>query len=112
MTAEIDIRVTPRIKIGASGGDTDMAEESTENRNISVSVPMGAIATAILLGLAAAAYTLVSRNGEDEEPSGGQKSKSGNMRRKLGLMTLATLIENDASRKLLVSLIRAMARRS
>ena len=92
-----------------------MTEDNTENgngSNISLSVPVGAIATAAVLGLAAAAYTLLNRDSEAPEGSSGQKSKSGSMKRRLGLMTLATLIENDATRKVLVSVIRAVARRS
>jgi hypothetical protein len=89
-----------------------MSEENVTDRNISVSVPMGALATALVLALAAAAYTLIGREGESEEATTGQKTKSGGIRRKLGLMTLITLIENDTTRKLLVSVLRAIAKRS
>ena len=89
-----------------------MADENDENKNISVSVPMGAIATALVLGLAAAAYALIGRDNSDADNGSGLKAKSGNMRKKLGLMTLITVIENDASRKVLVAFLRAMARRS
>ena len=89
-----------------------MADENTDGKNISVSVPMGAIAAAAVLVLAAAVYTLIGRNGEEAEGNGGGKAKSGNMRRRIGLMTLITLIENDASRRVLVALLRAIARRS
>jgi hypothetical protein len=95
-----------------------MADENDENKNVSVSVPMGAIATALVLGMAAAAYALIGRdNAGSETGSGvkavsGLKAKSGSMRKKLGLMTLITVIENDASRKVLLAFLRAMARRS
>jgi hypothetical protein len=89
-----------------------MADDNSSEKNISVSVPVGAIATAIVLGLAAAAYALLGRNGEESDASTSQKTKSGNMRRKLGLMTLIAVIENDASRKVLLALLRAIARRS
>ncbi|HLJ65922.1 MAG TPA: hypothetical protein VKX16_01010 [Chloroflexota bacterium] len=87
-----------------------MAEDQN-GRNISVSVPMGIIGAALALGVAAAAYALVGR--DDEEGASTSSAPRGRgMRRKLGLMTLVTLIENDASRKVLVALLRAMARRS
>lgn len=92
--------------------DTQMSEENTNGRNLSVSVPMGALAAAATLVIAAAAYTLIGRNSEDVEEDGEGKSKSGGMSRRLGLMTLVTLIENDASRKILVAMLRAIARRS
>jgi hypothetical protein len=89
-----------------------MADENDENKNISVSVPMGAIATALVLGMAAAAYALIGRDNAVSETGSGLKAKSGSMRKKLGLMTLITVIENDASRKVLLAFLRAMARRS
>jgi hypothetical protein len=89
-----------------------MTEENVTDRNLSVSVPVGAIATALVLGLAAVAYTLIGREGESDETNTSQKTKSGGIRRKLGLMTLITLIENDTTRKLLVSVLRAIAKRS
>jgi hypothetical protein len=89
-----------------------MAEDNSEDRNFSVSVPVGALAAALVLGLAAAAYALMGRDSEETESSSSQKARSGSMRRKLGLMTLITIIENDASRKVLLAFLRAMARRS
>lgn len=88
-----------------------MAENQNDGKNISVSVPMGAIATAIVLGVAAAAYVLMGREGEGDAESS-PRSKGGSMRRRLGLMTLITLLENDASRKVVIAVLRAMARRS
>lgn len=79
--------------------------------NISVSVPIGGIATLLVLGLATAGYLIATRSGDDEGSS--EKPKSGrNMRRRLGLMTAITLIENDATRKVVVAMLRAMARRA
>lgn len=79
--------------------------------NISVSVPIGGIATLLVLGLATAGYLIATRGGDDEGSS--EKPKSGrNMRRRLGLMTAITLIENDATRKVVVAMLRAMARRA
>jgi hypothetical protein len=89
-----------------------MADENDENKNISVSVPMGAIATALVLGMAAAAYALIGRDNAGSETGSALKAKSGSVRKKLGLMTLITVIENDASRKVLLAFLRAMARRS
>jgi hypothetical protein len=88
-----------------------MAEDNGE-RNISVSVPVGALAAALVIGAAGAAYALIGRNSEETDAGNAQKPRSSNMRRKLGLMTLITVIENDASRKVLLALLRAIARRS
>lgn len=88
-----------------------MAEDQNDSKNISVSVPMGAIATAVVLGLAAAAYVMMGRESEADTESS-PRSKAGSMRKRLGLMTLITLLENDASRKVVIAVLRAMARRS
>jgi len=87
-------------------------EEQNESKpNISVSVPIGGIATLVVLGLAVAGYLIASRSSGEE--ASGEKSKSGrNVRRRLGLMTAITLIENDATRKVVLAMLRAMARRA
>jgi hypothetical protein len=79
--------------------------------NISVSVPIGALATLVVLGLATAGYLIATRGSEEDAVS--DKPKSGrNVRRRLGLMTAITLIENDTTRKAVLALLRAMARRA
>lgn len=91
-----------------------MAEQSDGNENVSLSVPVGVIATGVLLGLAGAiAYILMGRDNQGVGQASGQAAKSGRgMMRKVGLMSLATLIENDATRRVVVAALRAMARRS
>lgn len=93
-----------------------MTENENDSKNVALSVPTGALAAVVLLGLAAAAYTLLNRGEEEEGASGsgsGQKSsRGGGMRKKLGLMALITLIENDATRKVLVAALRAIAKRT
>ena len=81
------------------------------SKNVSVNVPMGAIGLALALGVAAAAYALIGRDNTEESSSGVSMPGKG-VRRKLGLMTLVAIIENDATRKVLVTLLRSMARRS
>jgi len=90
-----------------------MAEDSNQEQGISVSLPMGVLATAILVGLAAAvAYTLTNR---ETDPIQGTKEKGRGGKgftRKLTLMTAVTLLENDATRKVVLAVLRAMARRA
>ena len=87
------------------------AEEKEGKQNISMSVPIGGIATLVVLGLATAGYLVASRNSEPEGAVERARSSGRAVRRRLGLMTLVTLIENDTTRKVLVALLRAMARR-
>jgi hypothetical protein len=94
-----------------------MAEEETTGRNVALTLPLGALGAALALGLAAAAYTYLSGGNEEaadsgNSKSGSAKSKSGSMRRKLGLMTVITLLENDATRKVVLAVLKAMARRA
>jgi hypothetical protein len=88
-----------------------MADEN-DGQKISVSVPIGAIAVGLAIALGTA-YMLTNR---EEETSGGavkDKLKSGKgFGRKMGLMTLITLIENDATRRVVVGILRAMAKRA
>lgn len=94
--------------------DRKVSDDTGSNKGVSVSMPIGAVAAAAALGLAAAAYAFFGRDDEETPATNGvQKSRpSKGVRRKLGLMTLVTLIENDATRKVLVALLRAMARRA
>ncbi len=89
-----------------------MTSEDQSQQKVSFNVPIGVLAAAAVIGLAGAAYTLLSQssNGEDDSTSGKTKS-GGNMRKKLGLLTLITLIENDVTRKGVVALLKAMAKR-
>jgi hypothetical protein len=91
-----------------------MSEEDTDNKGVSLTLPIGALGAALALGLAAAAYTYFSNeDAEDAQSKGGQsKGKSGSMRRRLGLMTVITLLENDQTRKVVLAVLRAMARRA
>jgi hypothetical protein len=88
--------------------------EDQQGSNFSVSVPIGALASAAVLGAAAAAYILINRNDADStsQLSTSAKSKSKGLRRKIGLTTVITLLENDASRKVVLAALRAMARRA
>lgn len=89
-----------------------MADNTGGNDNFSVSLPVGAVAAGLLVGLAAATYFLAGR-GDDVTETVAQKGKAGKGKlRKLGLMTLVSLIENDATRKVVVATLKAMARRS
>ncbi|GAC1442990.1 MAG: hypothetical protein NVSMB52_00810 [Chloroflexota bacterium] len=90
-----------------------MTDNVNDSQNFSVSVPVGALGTLVVLGLAATAYIVYGRtDGEDPVASAAKSKLGGGMRKKLGIMTLVTLIENDTTRKLLVSVLRAMARRA
>jgi hypothetical protein len=56
---------------------------------------------------------MASRENNDPTTQVKQRARSGrSFGRRIGLMTLITLIENDATRKVLVAILRAMARRS
>lgn len=94
-----------------------MTSDNDENQNISLNVPVGVIATGVVLGLAAAAYALMMRNSEamTREGMGGTASEmartSKGMLRKAALSGLIAAIENDASRKLVVAVLKAMAKR-
>jgi hypothetical protein len=92
-----------------------MSEEDSDSKGVSLTLPIGALGAALVLGLAAAAYTYFSNEGSAEEPQakGGQsKGKSGSVRRRLGLLTVITLLENDQTRKVVIAVLRAMARRA
>lgn len=87
-----------------------MAEDSTGTGTTIPKAPLGAVAVTAALVLAGAVYAITSRGGETEES--GSKGKSGNVRKRLGLMTAIAVIENDTTRKLLLATLRAMAKRA
>ena len=91
-----------------------MTQDSDGKPIISGSVPLGAIAAGALIAVAAAAaYLLANRENGGVTATIREKGKSRKgFGRKLGLMTAITLIENDATRKLVIALLRAMARRA
>ncbi|MGH2441556.1 MAG: hypothetical protein ACRDFX_00110 [Chloroflexota bacterium] len=90
-----------------------MADNRNDDKKVSVSVPIGAVVLGVTAALAGAAYTLLKRDADDAALDLGQKMKPvRGMRKKIGLVALAGLIENDKSRKLLVATLRAMARRA
>jgi hypothetical protein len=92
---------------------TDMANNEGSGDSASLSVPVGIVAAGLLLGLAGATYFLTSRSGETTSSQATTAARTGrSMMRRAGIMTLVTLIENDATRKLVVAALRAMARRS
>jgi len=104
-----------RVPNGVDGGMMAMSNDgNNEEQNLAVSVPMGVVVAGVLLGLlAAAAYVMMQRSDSGVSGAVGQAAKSGkSMRRKLGLTTLITLLENDASRRVILTVLKAIARRS
>lgn len=95
-----------------------MGSKNDENQNVNVNVPIGVIATGLVLGLAAAAYALMMRNSETMGRTTVAGTASGvarggkGMLRKAALNGLIAAIETDASRKLVVTVLKAMAKRS
>ncbi len=91
-----------------------MSQDNEGKPIISGSVPLGAVAAGVILAAAAAAaYLMTNRENVDVAGAIKEKGKSGKgLGRKLGLMTAITLIENDATRKVVVAVLRAMARRA
>ena len=89
-----------------------MAEDDQQGSNISVSVPIGALVSAAVLGAAGAAYLFLNRGDSATSAVSGLNEKGKGLRRKVGLTTVITLLENDASRKVVLSILRAMARRA
>ena len=91
-----------------------MDGDKNDDTGISVSLPVGVIATGLLIGVAASiAYVLVSRQDDSGESAPSRsRPKGGGIFRRVGLVTLISLIENDATRKVLVTVLRAIARRS
>lgn len=85
----------------------------TEGQSIGVSVPIGAVAAAALVALGVASYLLTNRSEEITPGPAGQVARSGRRAgRRLGLNALIALLENDATRKVVLALLKAMARRA
>lgn len=88
-----------------------MAQRQNQTNNMSLSVPAGVLAGAIAVGLAGIAYLVLSggnKPAENPASAAGRTARSG--LRKVGLMGLAAMIENDATRKIVVATLRTMAR--
>jgi hypothetical protein len=84
----------------------------SDGQSIGVSVPIGAVAAGALVALAVASYLLTNRSEEGTAGAAGQVARSGRRAgRRLGLNTLIALLENDATRKVVLALLKAMARR-
>lgn len=95
-----------------------MASKNGENQNVNVNIPIGVIATGLILGMAAAAFAMMRQNGETAggntlagTASGVARGGKG-MLRKAALNALIAAIETDASRKLVVTVLKAMAKRA
>lgn len=91
-----------------------MSDNGNDNQGLSVSVPIGLVATGVLVGLATVAAYLASNRGNGTVASqvqGKAKSTKG-FGKKIGLTTLITLLENDATRKVVLAVLKAMVRRS
>jgi len=84
-----------------------MTDDTDANQSAVPAVPKSVVLPLLLLALAGAAF-LFSR-AKDTEGSG--KGKKSPMKR-VGMMGLITLIENDATRKVVVQVLKAMAKRS
>lgn len=89
-----------------------MTSGDSNEQNFSVSVPVGAAVAAILLaGATAAAYLIIGRPA-DIGSEGGQSMPGGGFFKKIGLLGLVAMIENDATRKVVVAVLKAMAKRA
>jgi hypothetical protein len=89
-----------------------MSDDDQQGSNLSVSVPIGALASVAVLGAAAAAYVFLNRSDTTTPSAAGIAGKGKSVRRKIGLTTVITVLENDASRRVVLSVLRAMARRA
>ena len=90
-----------------------MTDENLDKAGISVSVPVGIVA-ALAVGLIAltAAYLIAGREDGTTEANKGKAKSGKSLSRRMGLTALITMIENDTSRKLVLAVLRAMARRA
>lgn len=90
-----------------------MNSGDSNEQNFSVSVPVGAAVAAILLaGATAAAYLIIGRPGTEYGAEGSPLRSPSGFFRKMGLLGLVAMIENDATRKVVVAVLKAMAKRS
>lgn len=88
-----------------------MTSENSDN-GFSVSMPIGAAVTGVvLIGAGLAAYLLMGPTETSSSSTNSLATSGKSMVRRFGLMSLITLIENDATRKVLVTVLKAMARR-
>jgi hypothetical protein len=91
-----------------------MASNNSDDAAFSVSLPVGAAVAGVLLATtAAAAFLLLGRNEETEQQSSaGARASGKSFFRRIGILGLVTLIENDTTRKVVVAILKAMARRA
>lgn len=95
-----------------------MASTNGENQNVNANVPIGVIAAGLVLGLAAAAFAMMRQNSQTVSGTTIAGTASGvarggkGMLRKAALNALIAAIETDASRKLVVTVLKAMAKRA
>lgn len=95
-----------------------MASKNGENQNVNVNIPIGVIATGLILGLAAAAFAMMRQNSQTTGGTTFAGTASGvarggkGMLRKAALNALIAAIETDASRKLVITVLKAMAKRA
>lgn len=88
-----------------------MAEETTSSSSIP-KAPIGALGALAAIVLAGAAYAVSNRTTEDEQVTPGVRARAGGMKKRLGLMAAIAVIENDTTRKLLLTTLKAMAKRA
>lgn len=90
-----------------------MTNDEEQGSNISLNVPISVLGLALVAGLAALAFLMNSGPDSSSESTASAVTRSarGGLR-KVGLLGLASAIENDATRKVVVAALRAMAKRS
>jgi hypothetical protein len=93
--------------------DEHMTSNNRDDANFSLSLPVGAAVAGVLLATAvAAAFLLLGRTEQTGESTGSPGKSSKSFFRRVGILGLITLIENDATRKVVVAILKAMARRA
>jgi hypothetical protein len=96
--------VPTRIKAGG----TIVSGETNNEQRIALSLPISVVAAGILLGLAVTTYILVARSEGEGDETEAEPAKG--VGRRVGFTALATLIENDSTRKIIVAGLKALAR--